>query len=330
VFFTDLSASNIIDVNKKNSSLSLALHWIKNVEMAGVLIADYEKIYEKYGIQINLIERNDIKEHVIDYVSNGNANIGMASGITFLTRTSENLDIKAFGTFFQNSPVVIASIKKNNFLSMASLKNKKIGYRHAANLPILKLMLQKNNLKLSDVNAIKVDLTYNALIKNNVDALLVYEFDEPVTLKIKDIETNLIYASNNGVEFYGSVFFTTSKFIKDNKKILSKFLRATFKGWELFFANKNKYTKIIVSKYFPREFLIDHSETLTFKQQLIMADVIEKWVYLGSDKKNFAVMSPLKWQVGIETLSKQNLLKNNLNVNDVYTNEIALKAIIIR
>jgi ABC-type nitrate/sulfonate/bicarbonate transport system substrate-binding protein len=82
----------------------------------------------------------------------------------------------------------------------------------------------------------------------SVDAVLGWEFNWPITLALLNYPVRIIPAFQNGLYYYGIVYFATDEFIEKHSDILVKFLLVTKRGWEEVLSDPERYAKYIVEK----------------------------------------------------------------------------------
>jgi NitT/TauT family transport system substrate-binding protein len=128
-----------------------------------------------------------------------------------------------------------------------------------------------------------------------------------ITLQQTNHELNFIYPDDYGVHFYGDTLFTTDDMIANNPDLVTRFLRATLKGWTYAVENPAK-VPLMVQKYLP--------EADTTIENAEMAASLPL-VNTGED--HIGWMKPEIWAGMEQTLSEQGVLTAPLDVTQAYT-----------
>ena len=71
-----------------------------------------------------------------------------------------------------------------------------------------------------------------------------------VTTQRGGYKLNYIYPDDYGVHFYGNIIFATDNLIATNPELLTRFLRATLKGWAYVIKNTEEVGRLVL-KYKP-------------------------------------------------------------------------------
>lgn len=103
-----------------------------------------------------------------------------------------------------------------------------------------------------------------------------YISNEPIILKEKSIEYNILDPKEYGFDFYSDILYTSSKYIKSNPTITRKFLEASLKGWYYAFENITETAEIIHNKY--------NSQNKTLVHLIKEGDVLKKLAFDKSDR----------------------------------------------
>ena len=295
--------------------VTIQLNWVTNVEFAGILLAKERGWYEEAGIDL-AIRGWEAGTDPIDEVVTGRAQIGVFDGVNIIKARSEGKNIRAIAVQFQKSPFCLISKKKWGIETPAQLKGKKIGTKMSSSTMMIKIVLANAGLAYNEIVLVKMGWDIQPLIDDLIDVCPGYMNDEPLTMKEKGYETNVIPAFKHGYDFYSEVHFVTDTMIQKQPDMIRKFLGATLRGWKEAFKYPAATAKLIVEKYYPEGSVSQQTESLK---------VFNLLATIGIGENLIGYMERPFWQKGIDILYKFKQIDRKISAGDVFTSEF-LKA----
>ncbi|EQC50294.1 NMT1/THI5-like protein [Bacteriovorax sp. BSW11_IV] len=226
--------------------VDLFLKWKHQFQFAGFYVAKELGYYEAEGLDVNIVERELGVSH-IDKVSEGPGRYGISDS-SIVIKYLEGSEFLVVAPIFQHSPLVLATLKKNNFWSPLELKGKKVMYQKNVDDAIIAAMFHSLSLSRDDIISIDHNFKLDDLISGKVDATSIYTTNQPYDLDRMGIQYHLIYPENYGIDLYGDMIFTTKEEAIENPDRVRAFRRASLKGWRYTFDEFEKSLKI-VQKY---------------------------------------------------------------------------------
>lgn len=153
--------------------LILALDWFANPNHAPLFVAEQQGIFSRYGLDVTIVVPGDPSDPVKWLVMN-KVDIALDYQPHFLITKTRHLPIMQIGTLIDKPLNSLVVLEKSHIKTIQDLKGKKIGYSSPEiDLLILKAMLKKKGILLSEVTAINVH--YNlvqALLSGQIDAAM--------------------------------------------------------------------------------------------------------------------------------------------------------------
>ena len=137
---------------------------------------------------------------------------------------------------------------------------------------------------------------------------MAYEMNDPVLLKTKGIETNIIRFRDYGVDFYADTLFTTEDMIKNHPDVVKKFVKASFRGWDYAIKNLTEAVEEVL-KVNPN---LNREAQLGYLQSSI--PIINKDERLGISNKDV-------WESMQKELLIQKIMKESIDVDKSFTND---------
>ena len=244
IIFTNLFAINEDSLNVQK--IKLQLQWQHQFEFAGFYAAKEKGFYKDLGLDVDFIEFNP-KTNIVDEVLNGNADYGLTYS-SFFADYMLGKPLVFVSNFFKQSPLVIVTQK--DIYTPADLKGKKVmGLLDSSHKDLILGMLDRFDVKSTDLQNITREFTLDSFINKEVDAISVFTTDEIYTLDKLGIKYNVLNPAVYGAKFYDLNLFTTKKELINNSARVENFKNASIKGWKYALANKNELVDIIFQKY---------------------------------------------------------------------------------
>ncbi len=346
---------------KKMTSIHVDLNWVPNVEFSGVWVAMSKGWFKAAGLKINGLcsshaspsaacVRSYDFTNTPETESDACLRQGGALCVGFddssqipLSRQAGELNVGVwagsqktpFGfmtCFVPKKPKVNKGCKSTtgkNITSPKQWRHLKIGYQQDE-LYVPEIMLGSVGLSLSDVTPVKVTFDTSDLTTGATDAHLVFVNNEPITLKLKGVKTNVIPAYKYGMkDFYADVMFVRNTEISKYKKQLKTFVALVDKGWKYAMHHPKSTAKLIADHYFPASL---GGGPGSLKQQDIEINQFAKTLSRDSAGKVDAQMTLTRWNGIIRDLKKfpgslggKPLLTANIKAKDCFTDEFAPK-----
>lgn len=309
---------------QKPLKIRVYMDWITNVEEAGMLTAIDEGLYRKEGLEIIPIFKD---LNIIDRVLNNEADIGLHSGIEVIKYRSKGKPIQAFAAKYQLNAHCIIVRRASDIHNILDLKGKKFAYVAPQELEILKIVLGKHGMSLSDINLVNIPLDLESVRKKlsdgEIDAVLGWEFNWPVTMALLGEPVRTIPTFENGFYYYGIVYFAKSDYIKQHKEELAKFIRITFNSWKRVLKSPDYYAHYIMQKWYPKSWYIGGDRQLTEKQEAVELKLRRAYFMHGVGENGIGIMNPLIWNVGVQKAEQYGIIpKDSVDPNEVYTDTV--------
>ena len=98
---------------------------------------------------------------------------------------------------------------------------------------VYQLLKIKENLTISKDDEIPTGWTLTGFENDLYDVYPAFINDEPITLKLKGIDVDIIHPNYYGVDFIGTVYFCNRKLVENCPEIVQAFINSISEGWEL-------------------------------------------------------------------------------------------------
>jgi putative hydroxymethylpyrimidine transport system substrate-binding protein len=212
-------------------TLTLVLDWFINADHAPILVAQQQGYFQQAGIQVKLIEPADPSDGP-KMVAAGKADIAITYQPQFMMQVDQGLPLTRIGSLVDQPLDCVVALAVSGIHNLGDLKGKTVGYSAGGiDSLMLKTMLQKPRLNLSDIKFINVRYALvQALLSGNIDAFTGGMRNvEPIQLKKSGHSPVVFYPELNGFPSYEELIFVINPKNQDDRK-LGLFLAALQKG----------------------------------------------------------------------------------------------------
>jgi ABC-type nitrate/sulfonate/bicarbonate transport system substrate-binding protein len=283
---------------QKLTSVSVQLNWLTNVEFSGLWVADHLGWFKKAGFKLkatgwsNGINPEDVTSACYQGAGkSGNLCFGYDDSAAVAIARSQGNDLKAVWVGSQKTPFAFATCavtgKKNidskcksnthkNITSPKQWKGLKIGYQ-SHELYVPEVMLGSVKKSLSDVKPVTVQFDTSVLTTGGVDAFLVFLNNEPISLALQGVHTNVIPAYKFGFgDFYADTMFAPSAELKAYPKKVKTFVSLVDQGWKYAMHHANAVGAMVQKYYFKTEFGAPSSRIQQQKELGVFAKTLSR------------------------------------------------------
>ncbi|MHB1946788.1 MAG: ABC transporter substrate-binding protein [Gammaproteobacteria bacterium] len=216
---------------EKNQKLTILLDWFANPNHAPLFVAKERGFFKEQGLDVELIAPSDPADPP-KLVAAGKADIAITYEPQFMQQVDNGLPLIRIGTLIDKPLNCLVVLKDSSIKSIKDLKGKTIGYSNGnMDSTILKVMLNKNNLQLSDIKQINVRYSLTqALLSRKVDAVTgIMRNFELLQMELAGFAGRAFYPEQYGIPTYSELILVVrTNQVRDSK--YKRFLIALKKG----------------------------------------------------------------------------------------------------
>lgn len=311
LFFIWQSSSNDKDLNLAGKKeLNVQLQWFDGAQFCGLYVASEKNYFADEGLKVNLVPLNSFTSDPIDILNNGGADIALSTGDQVLINFAKGKEIKAIGTVF-NGSYACYMYKTGRIKNINDLVGKKIAvFKKFDTENILKSIALKHKIDINFDEDVLQAGNIDAFINNEIDVYGSYIINEPIDMKLKGINVDVINPEDYGIEFYSDTFITTKKFWQNNREYLKKFLKAATKGWQYAKNNPEEAINIMFKN------IKNKSKDEHYVKELESLKIAVK--YLGAGRHNYLFeMNNSRWEKMETSLYEIGRISNKGYINEL-------------
>lgn len=211
----------------------LILDWKAQMEHAGFFVAQQKGFYELEGLAVEILDGSGAPT-AARVVGNGTYKLGVASGAATVMARARHIPIVSLAVINQQTPVVVYSLVEKGIATPADLIGKRIGVniggtKHRE----FQAFLRRQNIAEDDIQLMGMSEASPApLLAGQVDAMLGYTEDQPVTVELQGHAVNRLALSDYGIDIYSTNIIANAAFLEENPDLVKRFLRASLRGWQ--------------------------------------------------------------------------------------------------
>ena len=215
----------------KTDKLTIGLDWFINPDHAPLIIAQKRGFFKEVGLEVEMIEPADPNDPP-KLVAAGKLDLAISYQPQLHIQVDQGLPVVRVGTLVSVPLNALVVLKDGSIKSISDLKGKKVGFSVGGfEEALLSGMLEKYNLKMSDIELININFSLSpSLIAKKVDAVIgAFRNFELNQMDIVGHPGTAFYPEEHGVPTYEELIYISNVKNKNNP-IFDKFFKAIQKA----------------------------------------------------------------------------------------------------
>ncbi|RAI45432.1 ABC transporter substrate-binding protein [Rhodoplanes roseus] len=227
--------------------ISFQLSWIKSIQYGGYFAGIDQGIYKKHGIDPTFVSGGPNVDPVAN-VASGRSPLGDRPIGPLIVAREKGIPIKVIGTVFQKSPYSIISLAKKPIRNVKELAGKTIATATSGR-PMMLYMIKEAGLDPASVNLVPSAPDPSALVSGQIDGYAGYSTNQGVMLQTRGVEIVTLNAHDLGLPETTGTIYGREDFLKDNRDLVVRFLRASAESWRWGLDHPEATAKMMVERY---------------------------------------------------------------------------------
>jgi NitT/TauT family transport system substrate-binding protein len=318
-----IAAIAALDVSARAQTLDkfqFRLNWTLYGEHAPFFVALDKGFYKEEGLEVEILEGSG-STTVAQLVSNMTNPVAYVDAATMMRGVGAGMPIKAVGVTLQQSPMAfIYRADAARPTKIEEIKGSRIAITAGdASLAIFTAFMGKLGMKVDDVNLITVanpQSKEQAVLNKQADALLGYFMDQGPRMQLQTgvkMGWTRLY-DMAGVSTLSSAIIANNDWLKDakNQAQVRRFLRASQRGWQYTFDNRDEAAEIFMKR------------APAFNKEISLLEINGTMTILRTEKtkgKPIGWSASEDWKESQDLLEKYAKLKSQPDVNVYFSNE---------
>jgi NitT/TauT family transport system substrate-binding protein len=211
--------------------IRLQLDWYPQPEHGGFFAAQLLGYYKAEGLDVTILPLPQYAS-AAQMVASGKADIGLGSSDAVLEWNSNGLPLVAIAATMQHNPQAIMVHKDSPIHDFKDLEGHAIAAQ--TNATWLKYVTQR--FHLTQVRQVPSTLSIASFLADPNYVQQIFITSEPFFAKQAGAEVRTIMISSSGYDPY-RVLFANRDFVTKHPELVTKFVRASIRGWQAYLAN---------------------------------------------------------------------------------------------
>ena len=219
------------NVNASSQKLTIGLDWFINPDHAPLIIAKKRNFFKDLNLDVEMIEPADPNDPP-KLVAAGKLDLAISYQPQLHIQVDQGLPVVRVGTLVSVPLNSLVVLRDGPIRTISDLKGKKIGFSVGGfEEALLSGMLQKYNLKMSDVDLVNINFSLSpSLIAKKVDAVIgAFRNFELNQMDIVNHPGRAFYPEEHGVPTYEELIYIANQKNKNNP-LFDKFFSAIQKA----------------------------------------------------------------------------------------------------
>jgi NitT/TauT family transport system substrate-binding protein len=293
----------------------MQLGWLAGNNQLGEIVGAQLGYFADEGLELKIVPGGPSNDGVAGVASGRSAVGQVSSSPSLMLAVSQDLPVKCFAVCGQKHPYAFFSLGSNPVRTVADMKGKRIGIQ-ATGVILLRALLAKNGMALSDVRVVTIGSDMLPLMSGQVDVATAW-LTNTTGLQVLGPDRVALRLWDTGVRLYANPYYAMPETIATQGDTLARFLRAAARGWAFARANPDKAVELLVKQY----------PNLNAKDERAASATMLDYAFNEQTLAHgFGTMDPAVWQEQISLYdSLGQFTKRTPKVDEVMTLEI-LKA----
>lgn len=218
-------------------------NWNLNSQFAAYYVGKEKGIYQKRGIDIEILTYNTSSNSVAEFNKN-NPDFCVSWLGNALEINNNSFSIVNIAQFSNKSSIMMVSKKKSNIKTINDFNNKKIAI-WSDFLNQADVFFRQNNI-VADI--VPISNSLSIFYSDGVEIVNANYFDEYhsiINSGYNEKDLNFIFLADYNFNLLEDGLYCNVKLLKTDPKLCSNFLSATIESWEYVFNNKKEAIEII-------------------------------------------------------------------------------------
>jgi NitT/TauT family transport system substrate-binding protein len=290
--------------------VSLQLDWYPQPEHGGFYTAQRLGYYKAEGLDVTLVPLPQYGS-VAQQVAGGKADFGLGSSDQVLEWNSNGLPLVAVAATMQHDPQAVMVHKDSPVHEFKDLEGRTVAAQTGATW--LKYVISRYNLH--QVRQIPTTLSVANFLADPNYVQQIFVTSEPFFARQSGAEVRTLLISSSGYDPY-RVQFTTRDFALQNPDVVTKFVRASVRGWQEYLRNPG----------LTNAYLLTLNPALNPAQEAYTAQALRDGHFVDGDDPSGARvgrMTAERWQTSFDQLKSLGIVHAGLDPTTAYTLKFA-------
>lgn len=257
-------------------AVRVQLDWLPNTNHAGLYAAMQQGWYEEENITVEVLPYSGANGDVL--VAEGAADVAFSFSTTLPFARAQGLEVVSIAAVLQRSPTAIAVLEDGPISRLRDLDGRLYGgFGLPYEEPQWTAVVRADGGEGSVQGVILSTAAYEALYSGDVHAAEIFVTWEGIEARQRGVDLRTWTYQDFGIpDRYGVLLVASERAVEGNADVLSRFLRATIRGYEFAAGNPREAADMLIAaageEAFPNAALVYESAELLGGEYYLDAD----------------------------------------------------------
>lgn len=293
------------EVKKPPDKVTVQLKWVHQAQFAGFYVAQEKGYYAEENLAVTFVEGGQGIDELNQTVT-GKADFAVSTPENILVSRSQGKPVVAVAAIYRRNPLVFVALADSGIKRPADFLGRKVALPSDGRMQF-QAMMKNLGLDINKVKHVPYRYDFVTFYNGEVDVTMAYSTGGLIRIRQEGHEVNLIFPSDYKVHVYSDTLFTTDEMIAENPDLVTRFLRATLRGWRD--AIHDPAAAVTITLKYARE------DKHVLQASMMGASL--PLIHTGNDQIGW--MRAEIWQGMHDLLLEQGLLAKPVDLDKVYT-----------
>jgi NitT/TauT family transport system substrate-binding protein len=286
---------------------TLRLKWVFDPGFGGELVAAKKGFFAENGVKV-AIRPGGFESDPIRTVAAGADTFGVAGADSFLLARAKGIPIVAIAAGYLRTPVVFYVHGDSSIKTPKDFVGKRVGYQAGQDTAtVYEAVLEANGVDRKRIREVPIKFDFTPFISKRLDVWPGYAASQSYTLQQRALPYRTIVPAEFGVDYLGTVYFTTERFLKENPKIVEGFVKAIIRGWQSVYERQDEAVR-----------LIGEYDTATLTPDMVRFTLERQLSQIRPEGTQYCVFTDAMWASTAAVLKRQHLLPAEFDLAGSY------------
>ncbi|GIW33340.1 ABC transporter substrate-binding protein [Meiothermus sp.] len=292
--------------------VSMVLNWFPQPSQGGFYAALADGLYKQKGIDLT-IQPGGPNISSISLLAAGRVQLAMTDAAAVMFARDQGIPVVAIFAPFQTNPQGFMFHTENPVRRFEDLAGRTVAVSPGA--AYWRFIEKKYNLS-GKVQVVNYNGQLADWLRDKSRVTQCFVISEPFSARQQGANPGTLLIADSGFNPYMNLIVTTEQFLRDNPAAVKAFVEASQLGWYRYMGNPQRYVPAIqeVNQSQTPEWIVWQAEQQ--KPLVQRGDAVQNGI---------GYMSPERWKTLYNQLKDLELLKSEIDLSKVFTNQFVPK-----
>lgn len=300
---------------KQLKKVRVLLDWTPNTNHTGVYVAQKRGYYQEQGLDVEIVQPSE--GGTSQLVAAGQGEFGFSYQEELTVARTKGVPVVALAAVIQHNTSGFASPLDKGIKTPKDFEGKKYGgWGSPAEEAMIKALMNREKADSGQVEMINIGAAdFFSSVRKDIDFAWIYWGWAGVESELKGMPLNFIRLIDysDALDFYSPVLVAAEDMIKNDPDTVSRFIKATVKGYEDCIREPRETGQILLDS------VPELNRDLVMNSQVYLAKEYR------ADAPAWGQMSEQRWKNYADWMFAQGLIEKPLDYQKAFTNEFLPK-----